>query len=345
MWLVSRACGLFGAVGLGVALAVVLQAQSPRSLRFEVVVPSEHRVLPRDGRLIVTAVPVDRRDAPEPRLRIGRVGRLATPIAAVDIDADQIVAGQALVVDEASLAFPESGLADLAAGRYSVQAVLDLSRDVQLMTAPGNLYSHPVVATLDPGRDVKVNLTLSERVPLDALPLDSEYVRYVQRRSELLSNFHGRPIFLRAAVIVPLGFEDPDEADRRYPLRVTVGGFGQRFTEATRAMGEGTAFRAAWLGDDTPRMLRVFLDGVGPYGDPYQVNSANNGPYGDAVTQELIPHIEDRFRGAGDPVGRVLDGSSTGAGCPWHCRSSTPTFSGVPGRSVPTASTFGPCSG
>ena len=304
MWLVSRACGLFGAVGLGVALAVVLQAQSPRSLRFEVVVPSEHRVLPRDGRLIVTAVPVDRRDAPEPRLRIGRVGRLATPIAAVDIDADQIVAGQALVVDEPSLAFPESGLADLAAGRYSVQAVLDLSRDVQLMTAPGNLYSHPVVATLDPGRDVKVNLTLSERVPLDALPLDSEYVRYVQRRSELLSNFHGRPIFLRAAVIVPLGFEDPDEADRRYPLRLTVGGFGQRFTEATRAMGEGTAFRAAWLGDDTPRMLRVFLDGVGPYGDPYQVNSANNGPYGDAVTQELIPHIEDRFRGAGDPVGR-----------------------------------------
>lgn len=312
MWSASRAGGLVGAIGLGVVLSLVLQAQSPRSLRFEVTVSSEPSVSARNGRLIVTAVPVDGPDAPEPRLRIGRVGRSATPIAAVDVDADQMVAGHVLVVDESALAFPESSLGDLAAGRYSVQAVLDLSRDLRLIAAPGNLYSQPVVASLDPGRDVQVELTLTERVPSDTWPPDTEYVRFVRLRSELLSDFHDRPIALRAAVVVPRGFEDAGEADRRYPLRLSVGGYGERFTAGSRAMRQGSAFRTAWLADDTPRMLRVFVDGAGPYGDPYQVNSANNGPYGDAVTRELIPAIEKRFRGVGTPESRVVDGVSTG---------------------------------
>ena len=68
----------------------------------------------------------------------------------------------------------------------------------------------------------------------------------------------------------------------------------------------------AWLADDAPRMILLHLDGAGPLGDPYQVNSANHGPYGDAVTQELIPHVESDFRGIGRPRARVLDGGSTG---------------------------------
>jgi hypothetical protein len=59
-------------------------------------------------------------------------------------------------------------------------------------------------------------------------------------------------------------------------------------------------------------MVLLHLDGAGPYGDPYQVNSANNGPYGDAVTRELIPYVEKRFRCVGRPYARVLDGHSTG---------------------------------
>ena len=66
------------------------------------------------------------------------------------------------------------------------------------------------------------------------------------------------------------------------------------------------------MADDTPRMILVGLDGAGPLGDPYQVNSANHGPYGDAVTRELILHIERTFRGIGRGSARVLDGGSTG---------------------------------
>jgi dienelactone hydrolase len=66
------------------------------------------------------------------------------------------------------------------------------------------------------------------------------------------------------------------------------------------------------MADDAPRMILLHLDGDGPFGDSYQVNSANNGPFGDAITRELIPHVEKKIRAVGEPRARVLDGGSTG---------------------------------
>ena len=77
-------------------------------------------------------------------------------------------------------------------------------------------------------------------------------------------------------------------------------------------MAAGSSFQSAWHRDGAPRMVFLHLDGDGPYGDCYQVNSDNNGPYGDAITQELIPYVEQRFRCVGQPWARVLDGGSTG---------------------------------
>ncbi|MFL6112214.1 MAG: alpha/beta hydrolase-fold protein, partial [Catenulispora sp.] len=151
---------------------------------------------------------------------------------------------------------------------------------------------------------------LAHRVPPEELPPPTEHLRFVKLRSEKLSRFHGRPIYLRAGVILPPGYGA--EPGRRYPLRVHVGGYGTRFTEVRALMARGSEFRRAWLAGDAPRMLLLHLDGAGPFGDPYQVNSANNGPYGDAVTQELIPHVERTFGASGRPHARVLDGASTG---------------------------------
>jgi S-formylglutathione hydrolase FrmB len=141
------------------------------------------------------------------------------------------------------------------------------------------------------------------------LPADSEFVKYVKLKSQLLSHFHGRDIYLRAGVILPKDFAK--EPTRKYPLRVHIGGYGSRYTGVQRLM-QTPEFQSAWDSDDGPRMLVVHLDGDGPYGDCYQVNSDNNGPYGDAVTQELIPYIEQQFRGIGQSYARVVDGGSTG---------------------------------
>ena len=135
-------------------------------------------------------------------------------------------------------------------------------------------------------------------------------MKYVRLRSELLSKFHGRPIYLRAGVVLPRDFAK--DKDQRYLLRVHTGGFGERFNEAEQLMQEKHSFRKAWLADDAPRMVLLHLDGAGPFGDPYQVNSDNNGPYGDAVTRELITYVEQKYRCIGQPYARVLDGASTG---------------------------------
>jgi len=77
-------------------------------------------------------------------------------------------------------------------------------------------------------------------------------------------------------------------------------------------MAQGSEFSRLWLAEGTPPLLLLQLDGAGPCGDPYQVNSANNGPYGDALVQELIPFVEANYRAVGQPRARFLSGSSTG---------------------------------
>jgi hypothetical protein len=142
------------------------------------------------------------------------------------------------------------------------------------------------------------------------VPRDSTLIKYFKIRSARLSAFHGRPIDLRAGVILPRDFDRQTEA--RYPVRVHIGGYGARFTDVGLMMAPGSEFHRVWMADDTPPMILVHLDGAGPLGDPYQVDSANHGPFGAAVTTELIPAIEAKYRGIAQGYARVLDGGSTG---------------------------------
>ena len=68
-----------------------------------------------------------------------------------------------------------------------------------------------------------------------------------------------------------------------------------------------------WTAPSFPRMILVQILHATPYyDDSYAVNSANMGPYGDAITYELIPYIENKFRGIGEGWARVMFGCSTG---------------------------------
>ena len=275
------------------------------SLRFEVTVAKDLLREPRDGRLLLV---LDRKKSPEPRHAIGQTGLKAPPVLGRDVRA--FAPGIVAAIDQTALLFPLKHLADLPKGEYFVQAVFDMGLDLRLPGAPGNLYSEPFAVKLDPERGGTVKIELTQQIPPEELPGDDVLVKYVKIRSELLSKFHGRPMYLRAGVILPRDYEH--EAERRYPLRVHIGGYGTRYTAVRWLMDGESEFRKLWLADDTPRMILLHLDGAGPYGDPYQVNSDNNGPYGDAVTRELIPYVEKKLRAVGRPYARVLDGGSTG---------------------------------
>jgi hypothetical protein len=73
------------------------------------------------------------------------------------------------------------------------------------------------------------------------------------------------------------------------------------------------AFYKEWTGPGFPRVLMLTIQHANPYyDDSYAVNSANIGPYGDAITHELIPYVEKQFRGIGQGWARALYGGSTG---------------------------------
>ena len=64
---------------------------------------------------------------------------------------------------------------------------------------------------------------------------------------------------------------------------------------APGGFGRSGAVRSTLLARDrhAPRMIYVTLQHPSPYyDDSYGVNSANNGPFGDAIMQELIPAVE-----------------------------------------------------
>jgi hypothetical protein len=282
------------------------ESGTPTSLRFAVTVaPGLEPDRAFSGRLLVV---LGRSDGVEPRLDVSQTGMNAAPILARDVAS--LASGKEAILDDRSIIFPIEHLGNLRPGTYAVQALLHTNPDLNVPNAPGDLYSPVKKVRVDPAAGGTVAIELSRAVPEETLPPDTELVKYVKIHSPLLSEFHGRPIFLRAGVILPRDFAR--EPDRRYPLRVHIGGYGARFTGVGGRMTPGSAFHDLWMADDTPRVIFVGLDGAGPLGDPYQVNSANHGPYGDALTHELIPHIERTFRGIGRGSARVLDGGSTG---------------------------------
>ena len=296
-------------VTLAAALALTVPgpaADGPATgLRFEVTVAPGLLPKPTDGRLLVVlgkrpkglaALGADN----EPRESIGETGLDAPPLLGADVNG--FAPGVVGVVDGSSEIFPIPSLAKLPPGEYLVQAVFDWNPDLRIPDGPRNLFSEPQAVTLDPAKGGTVKLTLTKQVPPDRPPSDTATVKYVKLESKLLSKFHGRPMYLRAGIVLPRNYDA--EPNRKYPLVVVIGGYGTRYTAAAR-------LARRMRGTDVP-MIALHLDGAGPYGDPYQVNSANNGPYGDAVTQELIPYVEQRFRGVGQPQARFTTGASTG---------------------------------
>ncbi len=215
----------------GFVLAALALAQpadptpSATTLRFEVTLGKALKLDTQDGRLLLV---MGKGKRGEPRSSIGKTGLDAPPLLGVDVKA--FAPGATAVVDQTAAIFPIAHLSRLPAGEYSVQAVLAVNRDLNLPNAPGNLFSEPVRATLDPAKGGTVKLELTRTVPAEEHPPETDTLKWIRLKSELLSKHLGRPMYLRAGVVLPRNFAR--DKDRRYPLRVHIGGYGTRYTAA-----------------------------------------------------------------------------------------------------------------
>jgi enterochelin esterase-like enzyme len=197
----------------------------------------------------------------------------------------------------------ETKIDALPEGKYRVQVLWDQNREASQINAPGNLFSE--AKTVELNENTTIELPLKEIIPPLELT-EHKLLKKVDIKSEVLSEFWKKEMRIEAAVFLPRSFFD--ESDRKYPVRYNIAGYGGRYTRAARMLGHIDW----WKSDDAPEVINVFLDGEGPFGDSYQLNSENSGPYGTALIEELIPYIEEKYRGIGTPESRFLDGCSTG---------------------------------
>jgi enterochelin esterase-like enzyme len=288
-------------------------------IRFEISFPADARAEAVTGRVYVAISRENNQRAP-----IQQVGPTGVPLFSHAVEA--LRPGQTAVIDARDLGHPMQSLRDLPPGEYWVQAFvnvytrftradghtvwlhMDQWEGQQWNRSPGNLFSEPVKLRIDPKATAPVKLVCDKVIPpVQAIP-DTEYVKRVRLQSEILTKWWGHPIFLGATVLLPKDYDK--HPDVRYPVNYIQGHFS---TWAPGGFGSGREFDKFWQADTTPRMIYVTLLHPSPYyDDSYGVNSANNGPYGDAIMQELIPAIEKEFRIIGEPWARVQSGGSTG---------------------------------
>ena len=312
--------------------------------QFPVTYPASRSATALDGRLLLL---LSNDFSAEPRTQIN--DGLDTQLV-FGVDVENWKSGAAQVVDAKAFGYPLRSLADVKPGEYNVQALLhryetfhradghtvklpmDRGEGQHWNTAPGNLYSKPVKLTVSAG--TRYAIVLDQEIPPIAPPKDTPYIQHVRIRSELLTKFWGRPMHLGAHVLLPEVFDRHPEA--RYPLVIFHGHFPADFggfrTEPPDpnlkpdysarfkisgynkiVQQEAHDFYKKWTGPGFPRMLIVEIQHANPfYDDSYAVNSANLGPYGDAIMRELVPYIEKRFRGIGQGWARFTYGGSTG---------------------------------
>ncbi len=267
------------------------------------------------------------------------------------MDFDGFQSGNDLILDPESFGYPIEHISDIPEGDYYVQAFIqkyetfervdghtvklpmDQGEGRKWNRAPGNIYSTPKKVSLNSGTSTA--LVIDQIIPRIEEPEDTEYIKHIKMKSDLLTEFWGREMYLGAHVLLPEGFDenpnahyplmifhghfpadfggfrttppDPDLPDDDYSARFDIYGY-QKIVQQ-----EAYDFYKKWTSEDFKRFIIIQIQHQNPYyDDSYAVNSENLGPYGDAITYELIPHIEEKFRGIGEGWSRFLYGGSTG---------------------------------
>ncbi|HKV49688.1 MAG TPA: alpha/beta hydrolase-fold protein, partial [Gemmatimonadaceae bacterium] len=333
----------------GFAATLAFAAASPAAAQhggpvFDVSFPASAHQGPITGRVLLFLATDS---TPAPRFQGGALGSNG-PVFGADVS--QLAPNANARLDGATAGFPVAKLGDMPAGDYYAQAVMNIYTQVhradghtiwvhldqwegqQYGSSPGNLVSSIVRVHVGAHTSGVTHLSLTTVIPPVEVPADTKWVKHVKIQSALLTKFWGHPMYLGAVVLLPKGYDE--HPDVQYPVDYEQDHFslappyhfqeeavepadsnvvGHRAWVVNLRRVEGYRLYQDWTSDSFPRMLMVtFLHPTPYFDDSYAVNSANDGPYGDAIMTELIPYIESHYRIIRQPYARVLSGGSTG---------------------------------
>jgi hypothetical protein len=292
-----------------------------------------------------------KKDKPEPRFQL-REDYLSSQAFGVDVDnltpgKPIVIDAQTFGYPRRSLADLDPGdyyiqavfniyeLFHLASGR-NLWLPPDKGEGQHWNSKPGNYYNKPLKIHFNPKSTAVVRLTLDQIIPpiagtaedpavIAAKSPASKWLRYMRFRSEKLSRFWGRDTYLGAWILLPDGFDDHPSA--RYPVVVYQDHYHPGIgpvpfvtsppnnpkSPGFRREQAGYRFFQDWTSGRLPRVIMIYVQNANPYyDDSYVVDSANVGPYGSAINEELIPAVEKQYRGIGQGWARATFGGSTG---------------------------------
>jgi hypothetical protein len=305
---------LGAACAMTVPIALQAQRTTPSAApRIEITFAKSAHATPITGRVYVAFS----RTNDERRTPIEQTGETGVPLFGTNVD--QLSPGAAATINATAFGYPVRSLRDIPAGEYWVEPFvnvytrfaradghtvwlhMDQWEGQDWKRSPGNIYGDAMKITWNPVSSTPIRLVADKVIPPIVVPPETDNVKRIKIQSTILSKWWGQPIYMGATILLPRGYAE--HPDVKYPVVYDEGHF------SLRAPNGGSK----WLADSQPRFILVTLQHPSPYyDDSYGVNSANNGPYGDAIEQELIPAVEQRFRVIGQPWARLLTGGSTG---------------------------------
>ncbi|HEY4906277.1 MAG TPA: hypothetical protein VIH74_02415 [Candidatus Acidoferrum sp.] len=335
--------------GFAAATTHAAQAPPPDTQKFSVSFPKERSAQPLDGRLLLI---LSNDPSEEPRMQISLAPRTQmifgidvdalAPGQSATID-DSAFGYPVRFLHDVK---PGEYYMQVVLNRYetfhradgrSVKLHMDQGEGQHWNVSPTNLYSKPVKIAIGANGSAStqpIAVSLDQEIPAIPAPKDTKYIRHMRIQSALLTKFWGRPMFLSANILVPEGFDEHPNA--HFPLAIFEDHFNHDFegfrteppdpnlkpdfSERFHISGynriqqeEEYKFYQQWIGPKFPRLLVAQINHANPYyDDSYAVDSANLGPYGEAIETELIPALEKQFRAIGQGWARFVYGGSTG---------------------------------
>jgi S-formylglutathione hydrolase FrmB len=318
--------------------ASVAAAQSsgvPAHLFFRVTLGPQFQQ-PVSGRLLLFVSP----GHGDKRVDMDMMSPAKTYIAAREVP--WLAPGQSIEIDADNVAFP-APLSTATQGDYEAQVVLDVAHTYAYGgRAPGDLESE--VALLpgwDPRHQQPPELTLSKSEPGPPDPLINSpevtsALSLVDFRSPALGRFWGREVHMKAWVLLPPGYGS--HPGQRYPTVYFTHGFGGSLA-GIRARFAPILYERMKTGK-MPPMIWVLLDESSPTGTHESADGVNNGPWGTALTTELIPYLESHYRMDARVSGRFLQGHSSGGWATLWLQTTYPKIFGGTWSTSPDPSDF-----
>jgi S-formylglutathione hydrolase FrmB len=301
MKIVYRSVGLLLLIAAFVVVPTRVGAEKQK-LRFIVTLSPTLSSEPVSGRLIIFMT-----KSPEPLQVIEPSLFDLEKVWVAAKEVHNLTPGRSIELDPDDIASP-APLSTAPGGDYQLMALLDGDHSYSYSgMGEGDLRSEVTWARgLAPSESEPVQVTLTKRVADEHPISDTETTKLITFQSPSLSAFWGRPVVMRAGVLLPPSYAT---SKLRYPVIYRVHGFGGSYRSAWTS---GAALYKKMADKKLPEMINVYLDGVCPMGHHEFADSVNNGPWGQALTKEFIPYLERKFRTDSGSNGRFLTGHSSG---------------------------------